>query len=209
MMNFRIIQDSIVEMLDANSGNCFRVVGHQRQKKAAEETTNNNRLVQVYYSSGEFPRNSGRAIGEVQHDITYRIELTVTAASEGDINTINDPNAHSSEKIAAMESFTTGAARVDESFDELLELVFQILLNAKNIDMGQPVGTVSNRWIGQIQKDTLEPRGEFVVLTGSLALTLRTPETILGEIPVAAGDSPNDITIDIQGDDNEKTGVTI
>lgn len=208
-MKFRTVKTAIEDILEAAANECFTVISHQKQKKSSEEVLDLNRLVQVYYSAGEFPKNAGRQTGPTAHDVTYRLDLTVAKASEGDLATLNNPNAETFELAEALATFETAAAKADESYDELFELVYQILMDARNRDMGQEVGDVSNRWISQQQKDQPLPRGQHVVLTGSMFLTLRVSEDIIGEEAVTLINPVQDVTIDQSGDDIEQTGVTV
>lgn len=208
MMNFRTIKDSIIEILGNASKNCFIVIGHQRQMKSADETIDINRFVQLFYSAGDFPKSSGRNTGPVQHDITFRIELTVSSPAKIDLSTLNRSSSTSAEKASALASSQEASNVADDLLDELFELVYQILMDARNYDMGQEIGEVSNRWIDQIQKDDPIEEGEYVILTGSMFLKLRTAEQIVGESAVLT-ENLQDIVIDIKGDDTEKTGVIV
>lgn len=207
-MNFRNIKASIVEILAANTNNCFVVVGHQRQGTAAEEQTGFNRTVQVFWSASDFPKSSGSIGGDRQNDATYRIELMVAAPAQGDLRTLSNPNASAAALSMALLALTEGSAVADDSLDELVDLVYQILSDATNKDMGQAEGIVSNTWISTAQKDDPLFEGELVVLTASMFLTLRTVETITGLTATAAGDI-QDTTLDIVDDDIERTEVIV
>jgi len=197
MMNFRIIKDSIITILGTAAAGRFRTVGFQRQTKAAEEVKGNLRLVTVYYSTGYFPKRSGRNTGPVQHDITYRIEFTVSSPAIGNLAIINNPLSTPAEISAAITGIQESAYLADQSIDELFEIVYQILMDGNNIDMQLPIGTIANRWIDSIQKDEPRTRGDLVELTGSSNLTLRTSEQILGD-PGTPGANIIDTTLDVK-----------
>lgn len=208
MMNFRKIQESlIVNILGPAENGRFRVIGFQRQAKSAAEVLDCNRHVQVYYSAGEFKKSAGRKTGPVQHDPTYKIELTVSKGVEVNLSVINDELATAGQKSNAMAEFREGSDAADKSFDELANIVYQIIMDARNIDLGMPKGVLSNRWIERIQKDIPSPHGEYVVLTGSMDLTLRTVEAVSGEEGLGIA-TVNDVTVDQDGDDVEKAGVS-
>ena len=208
MMNFRNIKASIVEILAAGANNCFVVVGHQRQGTSAEEQTGFGRTVQVFWSASDFPKSSGSIGGDRNNDATYRLELTVAAPAQGDVRTLTNPNASAAVKAMALLALNEGSAVADDSLDELVELVYQILSDATNKDMGQAEGVVSNPWVNPAQKDDPLFEGELVVLTASMFLTLRTVETITGLTATAAGDIQN-TTLDIVDDDVEETGIVV
>lgn len=208
MMNFRIIKNSIINILGTAEAGRFRTVGFQRQTKSSEEVINNNRLVTVYYSGGSFPKRAGRNTGPVQHDITYRIELTVSKPASGDVSIINNPSSTPAEIAAAIEAIQEAAQLADESIDELFDIVYQILMDARNVDMGLTIGIVTNRWIDSIQKDEPRPKGDLVVLTGSANLTLRTAEQVAGD-PGTPGANIIETISDIKDNIPDIAGVLI
>lgn len=207
-MFFRTVKDSIINnVLGPAEHGRFQTVGYQRQLKSADETTEDStRLVQVYYYSGDFEKAGGRLNGLNQHDITFRVDLTVSKPAKGDLSTINAPGATAAQIAAALSDFQEAAQVVDESMDELFDIVYQILMDARNIHLGlETKGEVANRWVSSLQKDQPVPRGEYVILTGSVTLNCRVAEHILGDEGVI--NEVYDITIDQDGDDVEKTGV--
>lgn len=207
-MNFRIIKDSIINnVLYPASAGKFVVVGSQKQSKNAKETLDIKRTVQVYYSASDFPKGKGRLNGPVQNNLTYRVELTVSSAAKGDLSLINDSGSTSVQVAAAIAAFEEASDLCDASFDELVEEVYQVIMSGLNIDLGLPKGTISDRWIERIQKDSINERGGYVTLTGAMNLTCNTAEQVPGDTGTAATIFDN--TIDIEGDDVEKTGVTV
>ena len=205
-MNFRLIKQGIINILrDAENGR-YQTIDFQRQVKSAEEALDNLRFVQVYYSSGQFPKSSGRNTGPTQHDISYRIEFTISSAASGDLSVLSDPSSTDQERAVALAAFQEASDLVDDSFDELFDIIYQVLMSPINYNFEQPVGIVSNRWFDQIQKDEPEPQGEYVVLTGAALLTLRATEDIVGETGTP-GNGIISTTIDIIDDDVERTGV--
>ena len=207
-MKFRTLKDSIVSILGAAASSRFQVIGYQRQAKDASEVLDASRMVQVYYKSGEFSKSGGRVHGSTQHDITFQIDLTVAKGAVGDVSTMNNESATPSELQAALAAFQDAADLADDSIDELFDIVYQILMNAENYDLGLSEGLVANRWIDTLQKDNPVPRGEYVILTGAARMTCRVSEDIDGESLVTV-DGYYDNTIDIDGDDTEKTGVSV
>lgn len=208
-MKFRTVKTSIIEILAANSNSCFTVVGHQRQTRSAEELVGVNRTVQVFWSESDFPKSSGAPFGPRSNDATYRLELTVAAPAEGDISILSNPNATAFELQIALATMQEASAVADNSLDELVDLVFQILSDATNYDLGQTVGDVSNTWIGSAQKDEPLPQGELVVLTASMFLTVRLSETITGAMALLGSGDIQETTLDIDGDDVERTGIIV
>ena len=205
-MVFRAIKAALINnILGPAEAGRFKTVGFQRQVKSAEETLDNSRLVQVYYSSGNFPKSSGRLNGPVQHDISFSVDLTVSAAAAGDLATINNISSTPVQVAAALLAFQEAAGRADDLLDDLFDIVYQILMDARNQDLGLPSGTVANRWVDQLNKDDPVPSGEYVILTGNMRLTCRAAEEVPGDIGVV-GDKTFDFNIELENDDVQKSG---
>lgn len=205
-MAFRIVKDAIVNnVLGPAEAGRYQTIGYQRQVKDAAGVLDNSRLVQLYYSGGSFPKSSGPNTGPTMHDMSFSVELTVAKAAAGDLSVINNPSSTPAQIAAALLAFNESAALADASLDELFDIVYQVLMDGRNIDFGLPVGTIANRWVDQLDKDLTEPRGLYVVLTGSMRLTCRAAEEILGTIGVP-GDKVYDFNLEIPDDDIQKTG---
>lgn len=208
-MIFETVKASIINnILGPAEAGRFQTIGFQRQSKNADEVLDDLRMVQVYFSRGTFSKRGGRNTGPVQHDAVYRVELTVGKAAEGDLATLDNPSATPSQLATALAAFSEASALADASFDELVGIVYQILMDGLNYDLGVTKYTVSSRWIDDIQKDTPNPRGGLIVLTGSMDLSCRMAEQITGDVGVEVP-GIYDTVLDIEGDDVEKTGVTI
>ena len=209
MMNFRKIKTSITEkVLGPAEGGRYKTIGYQRQNTDIEDILGKNRTVQVFFSSSDFPKNASALQGPFKHEPSYRIELAVAEDSAVNLTALKDENATDADREKAWKSFVEAGDAADDSFDELAEIVFQVLMDARNIDLGMPIGTVADRWVGQIRKDDPEPTGEYVMLTGAMMLTCSTSEAAAGD-PGVTGAGTIDTTVDIDGDDVEKTGVMV
>jgi hypothetical protein len=206
MMEFEEIKIALVNLLGAAAGSRFQVIGYQRQSKSADEVENNNRLVQVYYSDGDFPK-TGRMHGAKTHDCNFEVDLTASAAAEADLNVLDSETATEQMKAAALIALKTAAEVADTKIDELIRYVFGILMDARNLDIGLAKGRVTNRWIGRIQKDTMLERGSLVVKTANLKYSCRVQEEVNGDI----GNVPDPVIIesDVPAGDTAGAGVTV
>jgi hypothetical protein len=209
MMNFRVINQAILDTLGAAAAGRFRAVGYQRHGKAASEVRGNNRLVQSYYSSGEFPKSGGRQTGSTKHDMSFTIGFTVSAPARLNLTVLNSEAATAGQKAAALAALQEAAYVADTDFDELVEIAYQIIMDARNFDLGLAKGTMSNRWVEALHKDAPEPQGELVVLTGTMTYSCTTSEDVTGDTGVPASGEWIDTVIDIDGDDVERTGVSV
>jgi hypothetical protein len=191
MMNFRTLKANIVTLLADNANGNFQVVQAQRQKEGAEDI-NLLRKVAVYFATNDLSENKGTTNGELVTKPTYHIELKV--AEKGTLTDITDPTTITSAEIIA-----------DDALDELFENVLQIIMDARNIDLELPVGTISNRYIKSLIKGSPNQHGEFVVLVGRMDLDCNLAESILGDEGVEGTNI--DSTLEINGDGTQATGI--
>lgn len=211
MMNFRLIKDSITDnVLGPAEAGRFRTIGYQKQTADVEDVLGDKRTVQVFYSSSDLPKNASGLQGPFKHEISYRIELAVAQDASVDLAVLNDEGSTDAERATALLGVQESGDKADASFDELVDIVFQIIMDASdpNLELGLAVGVATDRWVGQIRKDDPEPTGEFVLLTGTMMLTCSTSEEAPGD-PGVAGAHIIDTTVDIDGDNIEKTGVQV
>lgn len=192
MMRFREVKAAFQDLLYENAEGRFRVIGFQRQSKSSSEVLNNDRLVQVYYSEGEFKKSAGRMQGSKTHDITLEIDLTTSARADVDITVLDSANATESQKATALASLKEAAEKADEKCDELIDHVYQIIMDARNIKVGLETGEISNRWVSTIVKDATIERGDFVVKTANMKYSCRVQEEVQGDI----GFQPNPAIFD-------------
>lgn len=207
MMNFRVVKNAVRDLLGNAAAGNYQVAGFQRQEKRSEAYTGNNRLVQVYFKNENFDANKSKYNGPTIGDVSISIELTVSAPSRADLTVIDNPASTQQQVQDAMALLIEASQEADDEIDELFELVYQVLMDARNIDLDLPIGTLSNRWVSSLSKDTTNPRGQLVVLTGSVEFSCRVEENVLG-------DTGEDLTIinmenDINNDTVQKTGFEI
>lgn len=216
IMEFQNLVKSVVEnVLGKNERGRFRTVGYQRQDTDAQENLGLDRSVQVFYAGGAFPKSAGRARGTTMHDVTLRLELTVALEPEGDTQTITDENATESEIIAGLKAFQNSSQEADRLLDELWAIVYQILMDANNVNMGllppddQPSAQmVANRWVDGFQKDDPIEQGGAMILTGKALLTARVAEAIIGVEGVTATEGVS-TSLGINEDPVQQTGLQV
>lgn len=210
MMNFQIVLDAIVnKILGPAERQRYRTIGFQDQKRAAEEVLDCLRTVQVFYEGGNFPKSGGRRTGPTQHDCIFAIDLTASRPIKVDLATIKSGSSTTNQKIRAMLAMKSASDLAEKSVNDLADIVYNILMDARNVDFKLPSDTVANRWIERIEKKNLSDQGEYVIAGASMKLSLRVPEQPPGDkgIPIESGGFDN--TVDIDNDDIEKTGVTV
>jgi len=203
-MNFRLIKASIVTMLGAAAAGQFRVIGYQEQGQGATEIKDLNRSVQVYYRSGDFPKSAGSIVGSVTHEMTFSLDLALSSPSNVDLTVMQNPASSPAALTAALAALQESTELADASFDEFADVVYNIVMNAENIDLGW-TSEVGSRWIGNINKDDPIERGALVVLTGQMNLTCKIDEQLSGETPVLGVAPVHDIELETYQTDSEST----
>lgn len=207
-MQFQAVRDAIISVLGIDSdllpaANQFRVVGFQRQAEDAKTALNAS--VQVFYNTGDLPKSGGGFVGEVKHNVEFRIEMTVAKKAEGDLSGFENA-ASEAAAATALATFSDAAKLVDDAMDQLWSDVWNILMDAKNETYGLAIGAVSSRWIPSFRKDQPTPKGEIVLLTANASLNCSVDESVLGIAGISGDDF--DVTLtDINGDTEQKTGV--
>jgi len=185
-MMFRTARDAARDLLSASAAGRFTVIGAKRST-SAEEVKGVLRTVQVYYSSGDFPKKSGGNYG-VAHDVTLKIELVAAAAAVGNLAPLQSPDSTAQDFADALATFQDASTTADNSIDELADIVYQILMDGRNMDLGLDEGSVANRWISGIVKTEPSTRGEYVMLGSTMNLTFRVSESLDGDAGVDADD---------------------
>lgn len=206
MMNFRTITTALNALLASAAAGRYTVAGHRRQTTSAEEVRASKRLVQVYYAGGDFPKSGGGVYGVVKHGMTFAVGCTLSMPAMADLATLTNPLSTPQQRATALLAITEASAEADTAMDELFEIIYQVLMDPRNADLGLPVGTVASRWVDQMIKDDPQPEGSLVVLTGKVVFTCSTSEEVTGEVGVTITGGISTV-VDLVGDDVEKTGV--
>jgi hypothetical protein len=208
MMQFRTIKTALTNLLGAQAAGRYTVEGYQRQSHSAEEILNNLRHVSVYYVSGAFPENeSALEQGPYDHEMTFRVELLLSADSKADLTALTNANATAAQYAAALAASLPASANADSIFDELVDIVWNILIDTPNRDLGLAQYTIERRWIRNVQKEHPLPRGEYMVLAGTMDYVCRAIEKTgaVGVVITPAGAHALDASI---GETADITGQT-
>lgn len=210
-MNFRTIRDSLIDLLGTEAAGRYRTIGYQEQNQDAAEIDGIKRSVQVYYKRGEFPKSGASVTGPYRHSVSFQLDMFVSAQAEADLSVIYDPNADPGDIAAALDLMKPAAEAAEESFNEFFDILFNVLMDAGQVDLDLTPKIIRNRWVGNVEKDDPIPRGEHVVITGATEYTCITQESVSGETGTA-GDI-QDMTLEVKNLDdtldNDKAGVFV
>jgi hypothetical protein len=205
-MRFRAVKAGLVGLLGTAAAGQYRVVGYQPQNVTAEGVAGNDRLVQVFYSEGQYPTSSGSLSGPVTHLAQFKIQLTASTAAEGDLTVLDNPASTPGDLQLAIALMSDAQFDADGSIDELYDLVYQAIMDPSQINVGtaEPVGS---RWIEGFRKDEPVRRGELVILTAEMILNLKVPEELNGVTGTAG--QVIDTEVEFDEDTTGKAGVDV
>ena len=119
MMKFRRVKKALNDLLGGASAGRFHVVGYERQGVDAQQVKNMDRIVQAFYSHGDFRKSAGSLTGPKLHDINFGIGLFVSAPARVDLSVINKEGATQGQIEGALAAMQEGSYVADELFDEL------------------------------------------------------------------------------------------
>lgn len=202
-MWFRTVKDSVVSILGAAAAGRYRVAGYQELSLSANEIIGNNRLVQVYYKKGNFPKSSsGR--GPFAHDVQMHLKLTVAQPTAVDLTVLDSSTATPVQIAAALAALEPASEQVDRSMDEFIDIIFTTIMAGDNLDLGNEY-KVANRWIPDVDKTDVVPRGEDAIVGAVMILEFRVQE----EVPTTAKADLDFVSNDlsIQDDGDPKAGT--
>lgn len=213
-MQFRTTKTNLVTILGAAAAGRYRVVGYQVQTTGSAEIVGVKRRVQVFYAGGDFDKGKAGLTGPTQHEADYSIQLSESSAAEGNLNDINHPGTDPADeaiRAAAIASFRNASDLADERMDEFIDIIYQILMDGDNVDIGETTlpFKVNSRWVNSIKKQVPAAFGDHVELTAEIGFDCGLVEAVTGDTGTAASATPFDITNDIDGDDNEKSGLLV
>jgi len=203
-MQFIAVKTALQNLLGTEGVGVYQVIGFQRQEKSGEEFIGNNQSVEVYYKKSDFPKNRSGFIGTVSNEVEYNIELTVSAMAKADLAVLENPASTPVQLEAALLAAKEASNEADDKIDILISLVWNTLMSALNKDLGLPVGTVTDRWVGSASKGDPNARGQLVVLTAILPYNCTLCEEPPGELPLDIVEI--NLENEINEDTNQKTG---
>lgn len=210
-MKFRTVKAAIEKVLNDNAQGRFRVIGYQERMVDASDNLAEKRSVQVFYNRGDF--SNGNMVGPYEHKMTFHVEINASRASEGDVDALENASTPAAVE-AAMSTFLNAAKLADDSWDEVFDHVFQIVMSPIYMDFeleptdDNPTGfLLSSRRITEVKKDSPLSWGEFVMVTGGFDIECKVTEIVTGE--TAEELLTTSTQIDIVDDDVEQTGVEV
>jgi hypothetical protein len=205
MMNFRTVKQNIITLLESSEvAGGYKTLGYKPRKLGADEIFDGGGIVQVRFTRGNFftPTTQGGS----KFDAIYDIELLVSGKSEVDLTVIDNPDSSDLQRQNAMLAATDAASNADDRMDELIDYVYQLIMDTNNRYIGAS-SIVNSRAITDVQKYDPESQGSFVLLTAKMDLAVKFTESVKGieDVPdaIQPGDSVNSGIIASDGTDDD------
>ncbi|MDR0475550.1 MAG: hypothetical protein LBH43_17990 [Treponema sp.] len=135
--------------------------------------------VSVYYSSGSFDNSKSSVNSPYHHDVSFNIYLYTAAKATVNLAILQNPSATQAQAAAALAASENASLLVDGKTDELLSVLFDIIMRPAHRNLGTDY--ITNRWITQIKKYNPETLGSIVTATASITLTAQCEEEVTSE----------------------------
>lgn len=207
-MNFETIQANLITILGLGAAGRYRTIGYEPQGSSAALNEDFDRSVQVFYVTGDFPKSGSSLRGPMRHEMGFRVEMIASKAATVDVATLDSSTATNAQKATALAGLQKASFLADASLNSLLALVFNVLLDNSDLDLGPGI-VAASRWFNGFRKDPPHPRGSLVTVTGSATFTCTYPETLSGLEALNVDEhgviQPTIIDVTITNDDDEET----
>lgn len=173
------LKDAIIRLLEENAGGRYTVNNPQNRKSDAHNIFNRP-TVTVYYAEGNFDKSKSSVNSPYHHDPVFNIHILAGGKSKVNLDVLQNPAATDSQLAEALSNATNASMEVDAKIDDLLSVLYDIIMSPQNRNLGTDGNT--NRWIDKISKGTPEPIGAIVTETATITLQAQCSETVTGEI---------------------------
>lgn len=212
-MNYRTVKQNLVSLLEASEvAGGYKTLGYKPRKIGMEEIFDGGGVVQVRFSRGNFSNPTQQ--GSSKFDAFYDIEILVVSKTTTDLSVLNNPDANDVDRAGALIASTDAAKNCDDRMDEMIDIVYQIVMDTNNRYLNSE-GIVTSRSINDVQKYDPESSGSFVLLNALMELRVEMTEDVQGieDVPdaIQPGDSIDSGVIFSDGtdDDPAPAGVEI
>jgi hypothetical protein len=183
-MNFKTVRDALISTLETGAAGQYRVLGYQDLAQNATSVTGSNHLVQVSLSEAHFPKERSCIGSVLDHDLIFRLILTVSEMASGDLAVIENLSSTPAELATALANIKNSEDLADKAADDLYEAVCEVLYNATEIDLGLSE-ELESKWLDNYKKSKPTYLGSLVVVVGTVEFTCATPETFDGEASIS------------------------
>lgn len=197
---------AVVTLLGSQAAGRFQVIGYQLQKKAAGPLKDLV-LVQCWIDEADIDWDRSSRNGPKEHEIRLKVQFTAAQTGVLDIATIQDLNSTPADRTAALLALIDPAEEANDAIEEAWSAVFEILDDARNLTLGLPAGSISDKSYSNFKADQTQPRGAIGILTATSFLEFRVKEAQLGDLGNEPAETVYDNTL-IGADQDENVDPT-
>lgn len=205
-MNYQSVQTALVTILGAAEASRYRTLGYRDEPIGQSEIDGISKLVSVYYTQGSFPLGSSGRHGPVTHKSIFNIELKLSQKASVDIATLEDSGSTAGERATALAGLQDAKDLANTNLDAFINIIFGVLMDSRNADLGLSKSIFWNRWISEIKKEDPMYFGNSVISSAILIYECEVEETFVGDSGTA-GDVI-DLTVKVNNEPTDgQTGV--
>ena len=222
-MAFRVIANTVYENImnpEAEKTKKFTALDYPLPYLGAEAVLNDRRAVSFYFDEGDLKKGS---IFRPLHKMDFKIDLFAAADAKGDLKILEKQFEGDFDQLAkrsAMNLIFSAERRVNFLLDELIDIVYQLIMKKENHQLGvdrlEPAAgfTIGSRMISEIIKGNIvkdDQTAELVTMRAEMTLNCQATEKVTGQAPLAVI-PPGDVaeiftTLEINNDEITKAGV--
>lgn len=203
-MRFETIKTSLISFLGTAAAGRYRTVGYKDQHFDATEILSNSKYVSVIYKNGTFPLDRAGRQGPATHVCQYDVELFLSQKSA--VNLAHLEGEYSAAQRAAALAATQNVQKLAATnLDSFIAIIFGVLMDNRNIDLGLSRALIGDRWISGIDVHDIEYFGDTAIAMATLKYEVEVQEDFTGD----TGDEGSiiDLTLPLNSELTGQTGI--
>ena len=202
-MRYQTVQSALVSTLGTAAAGRYRVVGYDDLPiDSSEVSTSATKLVSVVYKSGILPTGTSPHSGPATHTCTFNISLLLSSSAKVNLAVLESDESTAAQRTTALAALQDAKNLSNADLDSFISIIFGVLLDNRNINIGLSQKYVGNRWITKIQKNDPEYFGDCVISTATLEYEIDVEEDFVGD----TGESGDIINLTLKLNDEPTDG---
>ena len=201
------VKTALKPALVAGADGNFYVVGSQKQSINAEKQIKDLPRVMVNFANSTYPDTNSFQVGR-DSILNVVIKTSVAVPIYVDLSVLNDEGATAGARATALANAQDICDTSNDLINEISEFVYQIVEDARNYDLGFPVGQVRDRHIDDLTIFEAQRDGQLAIASSTFNFSCRVTEEVDGETGTAAVDVANG-DIKPNSEDTDNAGVIV
>ena len=190
------LKKSIEKLLDGHTNGRYLVNNPQRRKTDAESIFLMPQVT-VFYAAGDFNKSKSSVNGPYHQDASFNIHVSAGTKTKVNLAVLRDLASTPEQLASAIAETDNAMMLLDEKIDDLLSLLFDIIMRPENRNLGADY--ITNRWVSRISKHDPEPMGAIITGAATITLTAQCSEEVTSEEGVPAGNGAVDTVLEFGG----------